>query len=149
MLPVEPLGLLSLFTVFEGEQAPTDQGLAEFVPEITGPVGCFDEDLIGRLVQPGPLGHGLFPVPVTTQPGIGGHVHCCSGHGYGSFPPGDPVPDLSAGARGRPVEGFHSGGEIVRFCFQGEHGLDVTDAEEIGAVLGDWRELLDDRPLYK
>ena len=47
--------------MFKGEQASADQGLTEFVPEITGAVGGLDQDLFRGLVEPGPFGHELLP----------------------------------------------------------------------------------------
>ena len=109
--------------MLEGKQGSGDEGLSKFIAEIRSPVGGFDEDVEGRLVEPGAGGQRLLPGAFAAQAGVGSHIHRRAGQWQRAFPPRHAVADLTAGAGRSPVEGLYCGGEVVRLRFEGDDRL--------------------------
>ncbi len=121
--------------MLKGEHTSADQRLSEFVAEIAGAVGCFDQDLFGGLVEPLPGFKALLPGSAGRHPGIRSHINGGAGQRDTGFATGHPVADLSAGTGGSAVKRLDGRREIMRFGFQRNHCVDRPDAEKIGLVL--------------
>ena len=106
-----------ILLVFKGQDGSADQRLSEFIPEIRGAVGGFNQDVHRGLVQPLAFRNVVFPGPAILQSGISGHVHSRAGKRDGAFPSGQPVPYLSPRSGRGTVEGFHGCGKIMGLRF--------------------------------
>ena len=129
--------LLSVLLMLKGEERAGDEGLSELVAEVGSTVGGFDENLLGRLIEP--LSHGQDVLPATSffKARIGSHIDCRSRDGEASRSTTHAVTDFAAGAGAGAVEGFDGGGEVVGFGFERNHALHVFHSEPVGhAVLG-------------
>ena len=135
--------LAGVFFVFEGQERTRDQGLAEFIAEVGGAVGSFDQNVHRRLVEPGPFGQGLFPGAVVLQAGVGRHVNGRSGQGQRALPAGHPVADFPARAGGGAVKGFDGGGKIMGFGLQGNDRIEGLLLIVIRLAGSLWRKLVD------
>ena len=65
--------------IFKGQQRTRDEWLTELITEVRGSVGCFDENLLRRLIKPWTRSDLVFPVAsgrvvVSLQTWIAGHV---------------------------------------------------------------------------
>ena len=104
-----------VLSMFKRKQRTTNKRLTKFVAEIAGSVGSLDQNLFGRLVQPGAFLHGLLPLAVRFGAGVGSHVNSRACDGQGSLTTTQAVADFTTGAGSRSIKGFDRSRKIMGF----------------------------------
>ena len=138
--------LLAVLGMLEGEQRAADEGLSEFVTEVRGTVRCLNQNLLGRLVEPGAGSHGpLFPFAALFGAGIGRHVYGSTGNRQAGTATAQTVANLTTRTGSGTVEGLDRGGEVVRLGLERDDGLYVFDFKKVGLLRIHRGKLLDHR----
>ena len=143
--------LLAVLRVLEGKHGTRDEGLPELISEVRRAVGGLDEDLLRRLVEPGARGEavGRLGGRRGERGAIGCHVDCRAGYRPRTHAAAHAVAYFAARTRGRAVERFHGGGEVVCLGLDGDDAVDVGHGEVVGRGVVLRSELLDARAFGK
>ena len=138
------------FFVFEGEERAADEGLTEFVTEIAGTIGGFDEDFFRRLVKPWAWRHGAaFPSTLSFSARVTGHIHCRACQWQTGTSAAQSVADFAARTGGCAIEGLHGGGEVVGFGFQRNHRIYFFHFKIVGLFRVNGCKLVDGWSVHK
>ena len=117
--------------MFESKDRTGDERLAEFVTKVTGTIGCLDENLLRRLIEPG-----------TLAARIAGHIHRSSCDGPRAYATTHTVANLAAGTCGSTIERFNSRGEVMCLSLDADDTLNILNDKVIAGSMVSWSELL-------
>ena len=127
---------LVILRMFEGQQRTADQWLAKLVSEVGSTVGGLDQDLLRCLVKPGTRIEDLLPTACTLCAWISRHIDSGTSDRQRGLTTTQTVTDLTTRTGSRTVERLYGGREVVCLRFQGDHGVNIFDREEIRLVGG-------------
>ena len=135
--------------MFECQQAAIDQRLSEFVAEVGGTIGSFDQYFFRIMIEPFAGLDTVFPFLAFILTPVRGHIHRCSRQRPAGFSACQTVADFATAPRRGSVKGFNGCREVMSFRFQRQNGIDVFDLKKIRFVLCGRRKLFDLRPYDK
>ena len=125
---------LVILRMFEGQQRTADQRLAKLVSKVGSTVGGLDQDLLRCLVEPGTRIEDLLPAACTLCAWISRHIDSGTSDRQRGLTTTQTVTDLTTRTGSRTVERLYGSREVVCLRFQGDHGVNIFDREEIRLV---------------
>src|SRR5690554_426228 len=102
--------------MLKSKQGAGYERLSELISKIGSTIGCFNQYLLGRLIEPVARFCCLLPGASGLHAWIRRHVNSHSGNWNTSLSTCHSVADFSPAAGGSTVKWLNSCGKIMRFC---------------------------------
>ena len=128
--------------MFESEERTTNQWLAKLVAEIAGAIGCLDQDLLWGLVEPLAYRQHLLPSTVFIGARVRGDINSCTCDRPRALATTHTVANLTTSTCRSTIEWLDCSWEVVGFCLERDHTLNIFYLEIVGFRMVSWSELL-------